>query len=770
MTNTMMLSAVYTAIDKVTTPVRKMTASIDKFGGSLNDNGRKMREWGAKVSAGAILAREGGNIVKNAVLEMSKPFFEVEQQMAGLENVIKSSGNNQVASMQAAKKAAVDWEKTHSGSAAKFIEMTAKMSAANFKEVDAIRGSRHALTLATGTMSDANVASELLIYSYQTLGNKTKGAADEMKKHADMTAKVQKIYSMRGIGEFTDAMKDAMPAAALMKQKYEEAAVAVGTLQRAGWQGGKAGGSYAAMLGTMEKASGELGFTLVKNSDGAMDFVATIDKLSNKFGDMRKLTPEIKDKLKAAFGDDGLRMLMVFQQQSGQMKKSMEDLRNSTGAAAKARDNLENTGFGKMEKYLQQLNSLKVNFAEKIFGNTKIMDEVIPKFIGFIEWAVNLGIAFAETNPRLTNTLLIIGAIGAGILLIVAPILMVIGSMITMGGVALSAFGTALGSVSEFYKFVSSGDALKKGQKGIELLSSKYTALKGHTKNAALAVKDFGLKALTAGKNAAVAGLTGIKSFTLGLFSMAKAAIMTAVTALPGLIAKTWAFTAALLANPLTWVVIGIMALIGAIALCIIYWDDIKIAASNAWDWIKEAASSGIDFLMALPGRYIDFLGGIYSMFFDAGAKLWTTFADGIKSVVTAPLEWIKSGINLIDEYLPHSDAKRGALSRLTSSGQSLLTTFASGIPKGYDALKNVVAKGLDFIKFPDEQDPFAFSFVGQNKSIFDDTEGTGLTSFFSGNKSNPIHIQNLTIKVEKMENPEDFAKTLQIFVDESGG
>lgn len=62
---------------------------------------------------------------------------------------------------------------------------------------------------------------------------------------------------------------------------------------------------------------------------------------------------------------------------------------------------------------------------------------------------------------------------------------------------------------------------------------------------------------------------------------MARQAVITAVTALPGLIASTWAWTAALLANPVTWIVI---ALVAAIALCIYYWDDLKAAAISAWD------------------------------------------------------------------------------------------------------------------------------------------------------------------------------------------
>ena len=46
---------------------------------------------------------------------------------------------------------------------------------------------------------------------------------------------------------------------------------------------------------------------------------------------------------------------------------------------------------------------------------------------------------------------------------------------------------------------------------------------------------------------------------------------------------EMWAANAAMLANPYTWIVIGIVAVIAAIALCIIYWDEIKATILEWW-------------------------------------------------------------------------------------------------------------------------------------------------------------------------------------------
>ena len=778
MNKTMILSAVYQAVDKVTGPVRKMTASVRNFE-NLTRRGRGMQEWGTKAAIGAAMVSEASTKIEGALNKIKEPYLSLEREVAGLDQVMKSSGQNHVASMNAAKKAAVDWEKQHGDSAASFIGTVRQMSAANLKDVDAIRASRYALTLAKGTLSDTSTAVEILTYSYQTLGDKNKSVTSEMKKHADMTAKVQQIYQMRGLAEYTDAMKDALPAAAIFRQKYEESAVAVGTLQRAGWAGGKAGGSYAAILGTMEKASAELNFTISKTADGSMDFVKTIDNISNRYGDLTKVTPEVRDQLKAAFGDDGLRTLMVFQKQSGQMKQSMDDLRNSTGAAADARNKLENTSGGKMEKAAARLNSIWASVGERIFNNAQIMDEILPKFIDTVEWAINLGLAFAETNPTLTTGLLVLGAIGTGLLLIVAPLMSVIGGIITFGGVALSAFGTAAGALGTFYSFLASGAALQKAMAMMRLLHIKYIALRGCVLTNIGAMQTFALRTLAAGKAGAIAAAQGIRSMIVGLMAMGKSAIFTAATAMPGLIAATWAWTAALLANPMTWIVLGIMALIAVIILCVVYWDEIAAACGRAWEWIKVTAGEGVAWLKTLPQQLLDFVGGLGSMFYDAGAKLWKTFADGIGSVVSAPVEWVKKGIKLIDDYLPHSDARKGPLSRLTWSGSRLMSTFAAGIPKGVGTLQKIMDKVMGTVKInPDDPDnpfnpfgsedppPNPFG-VGGGKGPSGGAGGVlgALATKASGVVFNgPVHI-----KLPNVKNPKDFMETLQEMAAETG-
>src|SRR3546814_6191164 len=68
--------------------------------------------------------------------------------------------------------------------------------------------------------------------------------------------------------------------------------------------------------------------------------------------------------------------------------------------------------------------------------------------------------------------------------------------------------------------------------------------------------------------------------------------------------ASMWLFNAALWANPVTWVVIGIIALVAAIAAAIIYWNEISAALMNtaAFQWVSEQLTALSDWFRSMGG------------------------------------------------------------------------------------------------------------------------------------------------------------------------
>lgn len=90
---------------------------------------------------------------------------------------------------------------------------------------------------------------------------------------------------------------------------------------------------------------------------------------------------------------------------------------------------------------------------------------------------------------------------------------------------------------------------------------------------------------------------SGVKALISGLVAI--------LPTLGGVIAATWAWTAALLANPLMWIVAGILAAVGAIAgaAYLVYknWDDIISALTDRWEafsqWLSDSVQALIDMM-----------------------------------------------------------------------------------------------------------------------------------------------------------------------------
>lgn len=76
--------------------------------------------------------------------------------------------------------------------------------------------------------------------------------------------------------------------------------------------------------------------------------------------------------------------------------------------------------------------------------------------------------------------------------------------------------------------------------------------------------------------------------------------------------AATWLFNAALWANPITWIIAGIVALVAAVGAMIYWWDEIKASfADTTWFKIIAAAIDGvIEMLNMIPSINIEWRAG----------------------------------------------------------------------------------------------------------------------------------------------------------------
>ncbi len=133
-----------------------------------------------------------------------------------------------------------------------------------------------------------------------------------------------------------------------------------------------------------------------------------------------------------------------------------------------------------------------------------------------------------------------------------------------------------------------------------------------------------GIVFAVAGIALAVAGATA----ALRLYQGAIIAVRMATAIWTGI---QWLLNAALWANPMTWVVLGIIALIAIIVLAIVYWNEIVAAVRAAWQWITEATGIAVEWLKVK-------LGEAWEWIKTTASAAW----EAVKATIGGAWQWIK--------------------------------------------------------------------------------------------------------------------------------
>jgi TP901 family phage tail tape measure protein len=207
------------------------------------------------------------------------------------------------------------------------------------------------------------------------------------------------------------------------------------------------------------------------------------------------------------------------------------------------------------------------------------------------------------------------------------------------------------------------------------------------------------------------AGLKALRSGFLGL--------------LPGLwgaITATWAWTVALLANPITWIVVGIVALVAAGIALWKNWDKVTAWFKSAWSWftglwskvpgwaklfmpfiaIPMAIIQNWDKIKAGLSALWNWIKGFFGNMLEAGSNLVKMIAKGMLMAAMHPVEAIKAVVTKVRKYLPFSPAKEGPLTDIHKI--RLVETIADSLSPAalvgklgsiLGAARSVVSKGL---------------------------------------------------------------------------
>lgn len=159
----------------------------------------------------------------------------------------------------------------------------------------------------------------------------------------------------------------------------------------------------------------------------------------------------------------------------------------------------------------------------------------------------------------------------------------------------------------------------------------------------------------------------------------------------------TWGLNGALLANPMTWIVIGIVALIAGIVLLVRHWDTAKAAMLAVWDGIKAGFAwlwDGIKSIFAAIGDFfatywpyaIGLLMGPVGLIVGFIVDNWEAIRSAVVSKATAIWDKVKSIWDTITGFLQGID--------LSEIGKNIIQGLINGIGNMKDAVIGKV-KGI---------------------------------------------------------------------------
>ena len=210
---------------------------------------------------------------------------------------------------------------------------------------------------------------------------------------------------------------------------------------------------------------------------------------------------------------------------------------------------------------------------------------------------------------------------------------------------------------------------------------------------------------MVAGTAAAVVGGVGLAvTKAVSAFKILRSGFGIARAALSPLIGSVWSFTAALLANPVTWVVIGIVALIAAIVL--LY---------NKCEWFRNLVNNILNFFKGKLGSALETATAIFSGIgssigaaMDASqAKVAETLTNmqaayeshggGIQGAAAAAVEGAK-GI-FIAGYTFLDSLTGGKLTEIKDKFVSGVMGIASGVQEKFESVKTAFSNGISNIK-----------------------------------------------------------------------
>ncbi|MFZ2405539.1 MAG: phage tail tape measure protein [Methylobacter sp.] len=584
---------------------------LDNMSGPAKGMMNTMNTVTTKIQGGFNKIAYGGAGLAGAAYSLDNILQPAKEMQTAL-GEIKSLGVGQQV-LDDLSKTAMDFSSQYGESATKFVQSSYAIQSA----ISGLAGNELAAftnassILAKGTKADMGVITDYVGTMYGVFKNSADamGKSKWVEQLAGQTALAVNIFKTDGKG-----MSEAFSglAGASSAPMAEQLAV-LGQLQ-AVKHGSEAGTLYKTFLAGVGKSQKELGLNFTDANGKLLPMVDILTKITGKFGSLEKQST--RDMLtKALGGTEAMSLVDILSKDIGGLNNNIAEIGKQTGLQGAT--DMAKAMTMPWDRANESVNNLRI-----MLGN-KMLVVMTPLYNKITEVSETLR-RWTELFPNITRyvgyaVFAVTGIIAA---LSALSIVVGVGMMVSAGfGLAWSAVGLILTP-----------------------LAPLLTALR---------------MAWVVMKMEMLAGT--------GVFAALKIGLAAFATQLWTNISAIWAWNVALFSNPITWIVLGIGALIGVIAAAVIYWDTWTQAVidwSSAW-LESTGVFAWVDSVIALferiPQWWNNFKGwigsvdpfyllgqgiGLLIVGFESIPQWWANFAGWIGTL--NPFALVSAGIGLI--------------------------------------------------------------------------------------------------------------------------
>jgi phage tail tape measure protein, TP901 family len=469
-----------------------------------------------------------------------------------------------------------------------------------------------------------------------------------------------------------ETLKYVGPVAGTLGIGMGDLSVAIGLMGNAGIKGSQAGTALRAGLTNLVKPTKEMktamekyGVELVKNADGSVNMMGTMENLRSTLGGLDQATQA--QALATIFGKEAMSAwASVVNASEGDFNKLSDAIANSDGKASDMANTMQNNLKGSIDNMKSAFEGLLITIGERL----------IPVFRSLVDGITGVFTWFNNLNPVIQNIIIGVG----GFLAVLGPLLLIVGNVII--------FVTKLGmAISTLVTFFSAGGA------GAGLLATAIAFLTGP-----IGLTIAAITALIAIGVLLYKNWDEIKAKASEIWNGIKDTIMNAMNWLGEQLGFNTEEIFAVITD--TWN--SIKDTLGATL------DVISKTVSDAWEGIKEVLEMTVGVIFTTVKKAWDDIKDALSMIGDAIQQLINGDWEGAKETIRQMNEKIKEIVSMAWNKIKATLSQAGeaikniaeqSWNKIKVTLSQAMENIKTAISNGWENIKNSTKTAFDNVK-----------------------------------------------------------------------